>query len=167
MIKPCHRIEPQIQVNSKPPSLQALRGWYQGQLCFEGFTKVVFMRGEQPFTFRKSHTKGGNVCNGHVNMFNGRVINRGLFSVQMSSSLTSKGIVGIFSLGKVLKLAFMHDTYEKEMHTDQTVSVFGMVSLWVDAQTFFSLVEMLMLTPIEMTSWMLKRVLMLGGYMML
>ncbi|GFX95517.1 hypothetical protein TNCV_4825321 [Trichonephila clavipes] len=77
----------------------------------------------------------------------------------MKPDLTS--IVGVFSFGENRKFVFIHDATVKEMHTDQAVSVFGMVSLWVESQTSMSfLVEMLMITPIEMTSWMLMYALM-------
>ncbi|GFX53255.1 hypothetical protein TNCV_362491 [Trichonephila clavipes] len=48
-------IEQQLRLNSDPPSLQAPEGWYQGQPYVEGFTNVVFMRGDQPFTSHSHH----------------------------------------------------------------------------------------------------------------
>ena len=100
MIDICHYahegIEPQLQVNSDPPSLQAPEGLYQHQPCVEGFTKVVFMRGDQPFVLRSRHAIGGNVCSGHANISTGRVINGGLFCLRMSPGLAFKAIVGIF-----------------------------------------------------------------------
>ncbi|GFW20104.1 hypothetical protein TNCV_2320451 [Trichonephila clavipes] len=49
-------IELQLQLNSDLPSLQAPEGWYQGQSCVEGFTNVVFMRGDQLFGSRSNYT---------------------------------------------------------------------------------------------------------------
>ncbi|GFY07233.1 hypothetical protein TNCV_1585881 [Trichonephila clavipes] len=43
-------IEAQLRLYSDPPSLQAPGGWHQGQLCIEGFTNVIFMQGDQPFS---------------------------------------------------------------------------------------------------------------------
>ncbi|GFY07667.1 hypothetical protein TNCV_4095371 [Trichonephila clavipes] len=84
-----------------------------GQPCVEGFTNVVFKRD-------------------HVNMSTGRVINEELFSLRMSPGLASKAIVGVFSFADNLELVFLHDTCVKEMHMDKAVSVFGVISLWVD-----------------------------------
>ncbi|GFW18123.1 HTH_Tnp_Tc3_2 domain-containing protein [Trichonephila clavipes] len=101
------------------------------------------------------HAISGSICE-HVNMSTGRVIKRGLFYLRRSPALVSKAMVGLFSFKEKLKLVFIHDTSMKEMHTDQVVSVFRMVSVWVDLQTSMSFfMEMLMLTPIEITSWML------------
>ncbi|GFW99486.1 DDE_3 domain-containing protein [Trichonephila clavipes] len=58
-------IEPQLQLDLDPPSLKIPEGWYQGQPYVEGFTNVVFIRGNQPFVSRLRHVKGGNACSGH------------------------------------------------------------------------------------------------------
>ncbi|GFX46617.1 hypothetical protein TNCV_4550561 [Trichonephila clavipes] len=152
----CHyaheRIEPRLQLNWDPPSLQTLEGSYKGQHCVEGFTNMLFIRGHQPFGSHSRHAICTNVCSGYVNMFTECVINGALFSLWMNSGLASKVIVSIFSFEENLELVFMCDTFVKEIHTNQAVSVFGVVSIWVDAQTSMSFpLEML----IEMTSWML------------
>ncbi|GFV64811.1 hypothetical protein TNCV_809081 [Trichonephila clavipes] len=58
------RIEPQLQLNSDPSSLQALKGWYQGEPCVEDFTNLAFLRGNQPFASLSSHVIDGNVAVG-------------------------------------------------------------------------------------------------------
>ncbi|GFU75545.1 MFS domain-containing protein [Trichonephila clavipes] len=63
-------------------------------------------------------------------MSTGRVTNGGQFSLWISPDLASKTTVCVFSFGKNLELVIIHDPSVKEMHTDQTVSVFGVVSLW-------------------------------------
>ncbi|GFV12256.1 hypothetical protein TNCV_1537521 [Trichonephila clavipes] len=40
--------EPQLRLNSNPPSLQAPEGWYQGQPFLEGFTNVFFVMYKTP-----------------------------------------------------------------------------------------------------------------------
>ncbi len=65
-------------------------------------------------------------------MSTGHVINVELFSLRMSPGLASKATVGVFRFEEKLELIFIHHTSVKEMHMDQAVSVFGMVSLWVD-----------------------------------
>ncbi|GFW08797.1 hypothetical protein TNCV_4299701 [Trichonephila clavipes] len=121
------------------------------------------MLGDQPFASRSRYANGGNVCSGYVNISTGCAINGGLLSSQTSPGLTSKSTVGVFSLGENLELGFIHDTFVKEMHTDQAVSVLGVVSLWLDAQISMSFpVEILMFIPIEMTSWILLCALMPG-----
>ncbi|GFV66675.1 hypothetical protein TNCV_2594961 [Trichonephila clavipes] len=62
----------------------------------------------------------------------------------------------IFTWRQAGTYVFIHDSSVKEMHKDQAVSVFGVVSLWVDKKTSKSFpVEILMLTFMEMTSRML------------
>ncbi|GFX00850.1 hypothetical protein TNCV_4578171 [Trichonephila clavipes] len=97
--------------------------------CIEGFMIVVFMRGDQPF---KSYSIDF-VCKEHGNMYTERLIIEGLFSFQMYPSMTLKVIPDLVSFGENLELGFVHDTAMKEVHTNQAVSVFGMLSLWANA----------------------------------
>ncbi|GFS52833.1 hypothetical protein TNCV_3122321 [Trichonephila clavipes] len=109
---------------------------------------------------RSRHEIVGNVYSGHVN--------GGLYFLRMSSGLASKAILDEFSFGQNLELVYIHDTYVKEMHMDQAVSVFRVVSPWENAQTSISFpVELLMLTPIEMAFWMFMCALMSGQQVML
>ncbi|GFW48201.1 hypothetical protein TNCV_2382851 [Trichonephila clavipes] len=125
--------------------------------------EYVFMRDEQPFASHLLYAIGGSDCSGYVNMCTELVNNGGQLTLWMSPGFASKAIVGIFFFGEYLELVFIHDTSVQHMHTDQSVSVFGAISLWVDAVTFVSfLVEMLMLTPKEMKSWILMCVFMPG-----
>ncbi|GFX40341.1 hypothetical protein TNCV_4319741 [Trichonephila clavipes] len=110
------------------------------------------MQGNRSFASCSYHARGRNVCSGHINLSTGRVINGRLFSLWMSPGLSSKVILGIFSFGENLELIFIHDTFVKKMHMDQTVSVFEVVSLWVDAQISMSIsMEIIR----QMTSWIL------------
>ncbi|GFV31232.1 hypothetical protein TNCV_4388061 [Trichonephila clavipes] len=84
---------------------------------------VVFIRDDQPFASHSRHVIGRNVCSVHVNMSTGRVINGGLFSLRMRSSLTLK-LIGVFSFGEILELVLIYGTSLKKMHTDQAAYVF-------------------------------------------
>ncbi|GFU68985.1 hypothetical protein TNCV_3398721 [Trichonephila clavipes] len=110
-------LQPQLRLNSDTLSLKASQGWYHGQACVEAFENVVFMRGDQPFGSRARHGISGNVCSGYVNMSTGRMINGGVFSLWRSPGVASKAIIGAFSFRVNLRLAFLHDTSVKEMHT--------------------------------------------------
>ncbi|GFY07844.1 hypothetical protein TNCV_4287801 [Trichonephila clavipes] len=89
------------------------------------------MRGDQPFGSRSHHAIGGKFFNGHINISTGHVINEGILSLRMCSCFTSKAIVGVLSFGVNLELVFIHGSSVKKMPTDQAVSVFGVVYLWL------------------------------------
>ncbi|GFV34343.1 hypothetical protein TNCV_4023581 [Trichonephila clavipes] len=112
-----------------------------------------FMRNDQPFASHSYHAIGGNVCSGYFKMSTGRGIDGGLFSLRMSPGLASKVVVGVFSFEENMEHVFILNTTEKEIHTHPVVSVFGVVSLWMDVQTSTSSpVGMLMFLPIKMRS---------------
>ena len=77
-------IVPLLRLFLDPRLLQPPEGLCQRQLYVEGFTKVVCMRGDQPFACLSRHAIGGTVCSGHDNMSTGRLINGGLFSLRIS-----------------------------------------------------------------------------------
>ncbi|GFU12690.1 hypothetical protein TNCV_2585441 [Trichonephila clavipes] len=113
------------------------------------------MRGDEPFAYLSLHVIGGNVCSAYVNMFIGFLINGELFSVWMNPCLTSKTKISVFLFRKNLEHVFIYNTFVKEMHTDQAVNLFSVVSIWVFVQTSMSFLhvsmEVLVLALIEMT----------------
>ncbi|GFW14566.1 hypothetical protein TNCV_2358901 [Trichonephila clavipes] len=136
------------------------------------------MRGGLPFALYSRHAIDGNGCSGYDNMSTGRVINGGLLYLWMCPGgsptsfpeHTSMPYSGFRPYPTQLQaechnhhtrwdgIEFfsMHDTPEKEMHIAQAVSVFGVVTLWVDSQTSMSfLLEKCIVTPIEMAFWLL------------
>ncbi|GFY11210.1 uncharacterized protein TNCV_4471961 [Trichonephila clavipes] len=83
-------------------SLQAPKGWYQGQPCVERVTNAVFIQGDQPFAPYSRHTIGSsNLCSGHINMSTGLVNNGGMFLC----GWTQKPSYAFNSLGKELWIA--------------------------------------------------------------
>ncbi|GFX45161.1 hypothetical protein TNCV_3432091 [Trichonephila clavipes] len=112
------------------------------------------MQGDKSVESHSRHDIGENVYSTHVNKSTGRLISGELFPLRISPGLASNAIVGVFSFRENLGIFFISDTSMEEMHTYQAVSVFGMVSLWVNAHITVSFsVEILML--IEITPWML------------
>ncbi|GFX43327.1 uncharacterized protein TNCV_2390351 [Trichonephila clavipes] len=105
------------------------------------------MTSDQPFASRSRHAIGLNVCTAHINISARRMIHGGLIYLRMNPDLASKEVICIFSFVKNQGIVSIHDTSVKKMLADQVVSVFGVVSFWVNA-------------PIEMTSRMLMWALM-------
>ncbi|KFM75978.1 Transposable element Tcb1 transposase, partial [Stegodyphus mimosarum] len=62
------RMEPYSDSSYILPWLQPPECWCQHQLCVEDFTKVVSMRGDQPFACRSRYAIGGTVFRGHDNI---------------------------------------------------------------------------------------------------
>lgn len=148
-------IESNLQLNSDPPFLQPLGSLCQRQPCVECFTKVVCTRGGHAFAWHLYDVIEGKVSGKHMNMFIECLITGGLSSLRVSPSLTSKAIIGKIEFGENFEPVIIPQTSVKGIHTEKAVSVFGVVSLWVDEKNSMSFhVEPWMLKPTEMTSLM-------------
>lgn len=92
------------------------------------------------------HITRGNVSGGHVNI-TGRLIHGGMFSSRMESLFLVQNDIRRCFTWWVQKRVIIHQTFVKNNHTEEAVSVFDVASLWTDTQTSMSLhVEQWMLT---------------------
>ncbi|GFV47614.1 DDE_3 domain-containing protein [Trichonephila clavipes] len=93
MIDICHymheEIEPQLRLNSDPPSLQAPEGWYRRSTVHRRLHELGL------YARRPAIRARFTSCSGHVNMSTRRVINEGLISLRMSPDLVSKAVDSI------------------------------------------------------------------------
>ncbi|GBO09830.1 hypothetical protein AVEN_142647-1 [Araneus ventricosus] len=120
----------------KHPPSDMVRKFGEGMPNQDGLVRCSV--GDQPFACRSPRSIGETVGNGHAAMFTELKLEGGLYSSWICPELVCKTIVDVAWFLENLQSVIIHQISVKEIHTLEAITMYGLIPLWMIAQTYLS-----------------------------